>query len=297
MAQRIVIAGASGLIGTALAEMSAREGDRVIRLVRREPRGRDEVRWDPQRRVLDPAVLAGADAAVSLNGASVGRLPWTARYRRELVRSRIDSTETIVEALIALGDEAPRLVSGSAVGYYGSAPGETLTESSPSGETFLARLSQRWEAAARRAEPVTGVALVRTAPVIHRAGVLRPMLTVTKLGLGGPLGSGAQIWPWISLTDEVRAIRFVIERAITGAVNLTGPTPASQGEIGRAIARAERRPFWLPAPSWALRGALGPAADSLLLTDADVRPRVLSDAGFRFTHETADEAVRAALGS
>lgn len=296
MARRIVISGASGLIGGALTSSLRADGIDVTTLVRRPPRSSSERQWAPGERDLDPEVLAGAEAIVALGGASVGRLPWTPRYRTELVDSRLKSTRTITTALRALRQDAPALISASAVGYYGSAPGEQLTEDSPAGDTFLAELCVQWESEARRAEDQTRVALLRTAPVIHRQGVLKPMIQLTRFGLAGPLGRGTQIWPWMSLEDEVRGIRHVIDRKITGPVNFTGPTPASANDIGRALARAMHRPFWLPAPAWALRLALSAAAaDSLLLSDADVRPTVLEKSGFRFTHPTAQEAVASAV--
>lgn len=295
MARRIVISGASGLIGTALASSLRADGIDVTTLVRRPPKTASERQWEPGERELDPEVLAGAEAVVALGGASVGRLPWTPRYQKELVASRLQSTVTITTALRAR-DDAPALVSASAVGYYGSAPGEQLTEDSPAGQTFLAGLCVQWEAAARRAEDHTRVALLRTAPVIHRQGVLKPLIQLTRFGVAGPLGRGTQVWPWMSLDDEVRAIRHVIDEKIAGPVNLTGPTPASANDIGRALAREMHRPFWVPAPAWALRLVLSAAAsDSLLLADADVRPAVLERSGFRFTHPTAEEAVAAAV--
>jgi uncharacterized protein (TIGR01777 family) len=296
MARRIVISGASGLIGGALTTSLRADGIDVITLVRRPPRNSSERQWAPGERDLAPEVLAGAEAIVALGGASVGRLPWTPRYREDLVDSRLKSTRTITTALRALRDDAPALVSASAVGYYGSAPGEQLTEDSPAGDTFLAELCVQWEAEARRAEDQTRVALLRTAPVIHRQGVLKPMIQLTRFGLAGPLGRGTQIWPWMSLEDEVRGIRHVIDQKITGPVNFTGPTPATANDIGRGLARAMHRPFWLPVPAWALRLALSAAAaDSLLLSDADVRPTVLEKSGFRFTHPTAQEAVASAV--
>lgn len=296
MVRRIVVSGASGLIGSALASSLRADGVEVTALVRRVPRSDDEAQWEPGESPLDPEVLAGADAVVALGGASVGRLPWTRRYRRELIDSRLQATRTITTALRALRSDAPALVSASAVGYYGSAPGEILTEDSAAGQTFLADLSARWEAEARQADDHTRVALLRTAPVIHRRGVLKPLIQLTRFGVSGPLGGGTQIWPWISLDDEVRGIRHVIDAQLTGPVNFTGPTPASANDIGRALAAKMHRPFWLPAPSFALRLALSAsAADSLLLSDADVRPTALEGSGFEFRHTTAQQAVDAAL--
>lgn len=296
MSKHIVVAGASGLIGSALVRAITSRGDRATALVRRPARRRDEVEWDPAAGRLDPGRLEGADAVIVLNGASVGRMPWTRSYREQLLASRLDSTGTVVAALQQIGEGAPSLVSGSAVGYYGSAPGAVLTESASQGDTFLAALCAEWEEAARQASSVTRVAMLRTAPVIHRRGVLRPMITLTSLGLGGPLGKGNQVWPWVSLEDEVRAILHIIEAELSGPVNICGPTPASANEIGRALARELHRPFWLPAPAWGLKLALGTAAtESLLTADADVRPEVLLQSGFSFTHSTVESAVRAAM--
>lgn len=296
MAQRVVISGASGLIGTALAASLRADGAEVTTLVRRTPSGPDEVQWFPGEHELRPDVLAGADAVIALGGASVGRLPWTTRYRRELIDSRITTTRTLATAVRELGGDAPSFLSASAVGFYGSAPGRILTEDERAGDTFLARLCVRWEHEARRAGDDARVALLRTAPIIHRRGVLAPMIQLTRFGLAGPLGGGAQIWPWISLDDEVRAIRHVLGAGLQGPVNLTGPTTASANDVGRALARRMGRPFWLPAPAWALRVGLSrAAADSLLLSDADVKPAVLEASGFAFTHRTAAEAVDAAL--
>lgn len=154
----------------------------------------------------------------------------------------------------------------------------------------------QWEAEARRAEGHTRVALLRTAPVIDRQGVLKPLIQLTRFGVAGPIGRGTQIWPWMSLDDEVRAIRHVIDEKIGGPVNLTGPTPASANDVGRALAREMHRPFWIPAPAFALRLVLSAAAtDSLLVSDADARPTALENSGFVFTHPTAAEAVAAAI--
>lgn len=296
MTQRIVISGASGLIGTALSSSLRADGVEVTTLVRRPPRDASEVQWAPGERELSPDVLAGADAVVSLSGASVGRLPWTRRYRTQLLASRVSTTRTIATAVRALGEGAPSFVSSSAVGFYGSKPGAVLDESSRAGDTFLAKLCVRWEDEARRAGDATKVSLLRTAPVIHRQGVLKPLIQLTRFGVAGPIGPGTQIWPWISLDDEVRGIRHVIDRGLVGPVNLTGPTRASANDTGRALARTMHRPFWLPVPTWALRLALSrAAADSLLVCDADVRPAVLEESGFRFTHTTVEDAVTAAI--
>lgn len=299
MTERIVLAGASGLIGRALeAELQARGAD-VHHLVRRDPLSRNEHRWSPERGELDASLLAGADALVSLNGASVGHLPWTKPYRRLLRASRIDATHTLASAMSELGPEAPTAwLSASAVGFYGDRPGEVLTEASTAGDTFLARLCVDWEAEALAAAAYTRVVLLRTAPVVHPEGVLKPMIALTKLGLGGPLGGGRQIWPWISLADEVRGILHALDHGLRGPINLTGPTVASANDIGRELARQLRRPFLLPAPRFALNLALGrDTSESLLTSDAAVRPDALLGSGFEFEHATPAAAIRASLHS
>lgn len=293
---RIVISGASGLIGGALTRSLRSDGIRVVHLVRRPAHHEDEVEWLTGGR-LDPGVLAGATAVVNLNGASIGRLPWGPRYRRTLRESRLQPTSALAAALLELQSDAPALLSASAVGYYGDQPGARLDETVAPGDTFLADLCVQWEREALRAAASTRVALLRTAPILHPDAVLKPMITLTRLGLGGPLGSGRQVWPWISLDDEVRAIRHVVDSDVHGPVNLVGPQRATASGIGRTLASTLHRPYLVPAPAWALRLGLGrAAADSLLLADADVSPDVLTRTGFEFRHPTAPHAIAAELG-
>lgn len=290
------MAGASGLIGGALTTALDAAGWEVARLVRRPAVDPGEVTWVPGRGALDPAVLEGAAAVIGLNGASIGRLAWTHGYRNELLRSRLEPTRTLAAALKELGEEAPAFLSASAVGYYGSAPGRVLTEASPAGVTFLADLCRAWEEVALGAGPQVRTVLLRSGSVIDRRGVLGPLARLASAGLAGPMAGGRQAWPWIALSDEVRAAIHLMGSDVEGPVNLVGPTPATAGQTVRAVALALGRPYWLPAPAWALRAALGPAAaESLLLADADVRPDVLERSGFSFEVETVAEAVATAL--
>ncbi|WP_243076772.1 TIGR01777 family oxidoreductase [Microbacterium sp. SS28] len=294
MPRRVVVAGASGLIGSALVARLRADGVTVTTLVRRPAEAADEVSW--LQGPLDPAVLEGADAVVGLNGASIGRFPWTAAYKHTLVWSRITPTQVLARAVRELGADAPLFVSSSAVGYYGSAPRRVLTETSPRGETFLADLCGEWEDAALAAGAHARVALLRTAPVVHAQGVLKPLLLLTKLGVSGPIGRGTQAWPWISLEDEVAAIRHVIDRGLEGPFNLTGPTRASANDLGFALAMRLNRPFLVRAPEWGLRLVLGPdPTEALLTTDAHVRPAALEASGFRFRHTTVEQAVESAV--
>lgn len=294
MSQRVVIAGASGLIGRALAESLVADGIAVTTLVRREPHDPSEVRW-MDGGPLDPEVLRGATAVVNLNGASIGHIPWTPSYKRTLVSSRLAATRVLSQALRDLGDEAPAFVSASAIGYYGSAPGRELDEGATPGGGFLSDLCVEWEAAARDAGSAR-VALLRTAPVVHPDSVLKPLILLTRFGLSGPMGRGTQVWPWISLVDEVRAIRHVIDAGLEGPVNLSGPTRATQNDLGFALARRMNRPYILRAPAWALRLGLGrDMADAVLLVDAHVVPAALEASGFAFTHPTVEDAVAAVI--
>ncbi len=294
--RRVVVHGASGLVGSALVDSLRADGIAVTTLVRRPAQTADEVEWLTDGRPLDPAVIEGADAVVGLNGASIGRFPWTRHYKNTLLWSRITPTRALARAMRELGAGAPPFVSASAVGYYGSAPGAVLDESSPRGETFLADLCGEWEAAAFAAGDQARVAVLRTAPIVHPRGVLRPLVLLTRFGVGGPIARGTQKWPWISLDDEVRAIRHIIDSDIVGPVNLVGPTIASANDLGFALAVRMNRPFLVRAPEWALKLVLGvDATEGLLTTDAAVRPRVLESSGFTFTHTTVEQAVDAAV--
>lgn len=294
--RRVVVAGASGLIGGALVESLRADGVEVTQLVRRPPRAPHEVEWLTTTEPLDPGVLAGADAVVGLNGASIGRFPWTPAYENTLLWSRITPTQALARALRELGGGAPHFVSASAVGYYGSWPGARLTEQAPRGESFLADLCGEWESAAFAAGPDASVAVVRTAPVVHPDGVLKPLMLLTRLGLAGPIGRGTQAWPWISLDDEVRAIRHVIDARLTGPVNLSGPTRATANDLGFALAVRMNRPFLLRAPVWGMRLVLGAdATEAILTADAHVVPAALEASGFTFLHPTVEDAVAAAV--
>ncbi|MEW1836213.1 TIGR01777 family oxidoreductase [Microbacterium sp. NPDC079995] len=293
--RRVVVSGASGLIGRALVDSLRADGYAVTRLVRHAAQAPDEVTWAPGESPLDPQVLAGAEAVVNFNGATIGRFPWTPSYKKQLVWSRIHPTQTLARALRELGEDAPLFVSSSATGYYPpDAHGRTFDESGPRGDAFLSDLCGEWESAAVASGAPT--ALLRTAPVVHRDGVLKPLLLLTKLGLSGPLGSGTQVWPWISLDDEIGAIRHVIDRRITGPVNLSGPERATANDLGFALARRLNRPYILRAPLWAVRLVLGKdAVEALLANDTHVVPAALLASGFTFRHPTVEDAVAAAV--
>jgi uncharacterized protein (TIGR01777 family) len=291
-----VLAGASGLIGTALGRSLRADGHTVTALVRRAPRSSDELRWEPAAGRLDPAALAGADAVVCLSGAGVGDKRWTPSYKETLIRSRVDSVTTIARA-IADAESGPRvLLSASAVGYYGDTGDREVDESAAPGEGFLADMCVRWEAAAEAVEqPGTRVARLRTGLVLAPdGGLLARLRPIVRLGVAGRFGSGRQFMPWISLADEVRAIRFLLEHELGGPVNLTGPVPVRNSAFISTLARLLRRPALIPTPALAMRIVLGEVAQDALTGQRAV-PAKLTSAGFAFEHADVDSALRWAL--
>lgn len=292
---RIVVGGASGMIGTPLVRALRQAGHDVRTLVRRDPRTPSEIRWDPDAGTLDPAELDGVEAVVNLSGASISRIPWTVSYMRELVSSRIGATRLLAETMATMARPPATFLSGSAVGFYGDRPRVRLTESSPKGDGFLADLVLAWEQASRLAPPATRVVNLRSSVVVARSGGMAPVRLLTTFGLGTQFASGRQYWPWISLEDEVRAILHLLTSTLEGPVVLAGPVAATADEVTAAFANELGRPRWIPAPAWAIRLALGEAGQHLLLDDAEVHPEALAADGFEWRHRTIDAAVRAAL--
>ena len=293
---QVVLAGASGLIGTALKQALRAGGHRVKTLVRHATSEPDTDSWDPDKGLLDPDFLAGTDAVVCLSGVGVGDRRWTDAYKRTILRSRVDSVATIARTLADYG--GPRIfVAASAVGYYGDTADRIVDESAPSGSSFLASVCTQWEAAADPAR-AAGVRVVhtRTGLVLGGdGGLLGRLKPIVQLGVAGPLGSGKQFMPWISLRDEARAIEFLLTHDISGPVNLTAPDPVRNREFIQALGRVQHRPTVIPTPALALRIVLGEFAGEILGGQRAV-PAVLTEAGFEFEHDDLESALRWALG-
>lgn len=294
---RIVVAGGTGLIGTPLVAELRDAGHDVTVLVRREPRAAGEFHWDPSTGTLDPVVLEGVDAVINLAGASIARIPWTNRYRRELVSSRVEPTRLLAEAMARMPKPPATFLSGSATGFYGNRPGERLDEASPRGTGFLADLVLAWEQAAALAPAATRVVTLRTSVVVAKSGGMAPVRLLTSVGLGSKFSTGRQYWPWISLEDEVRAIIHLLDSQLAGPVVLAGPTPATADEVTATFAPLQHRPRIWPVPAWAIRFGLGEAGQNLLLDDMHVVPGKLAGDGFAWTHPTIEDAVAAVLSA
>jgi uncharacterized protein (TIGR01777 family) len=297
---KIIVSGASGLVGTALVGSLEGDGHEVLRLVRRPVHGgAREALWEPSRGSLDPAVLSGAGAVINLNGRSIAAGRWSEAVKAELRSSRLESTSTIVRAIAAASEPPPLLLSASATGFYGDRGEELVDESSSAGAGFLATLARDWEAAAAAAASErTRVVLLRLGMVVAGdGGALQKMLLPFKLGLGGPIGSGRQFWPWIGVGDVVGAIRFALGApTLSGPVNLVAPQETRCRDFTRTLGGVLGRPAFLPAPAAAVKLALGEMADALLLASTRVRPRALLEAGYTFEHPTLEEALRSVLG-
>jgi uncharacterized protein len=296
---RVAVTGSTGLIGTALTARLRRDGHEVVAVVRRPvTEGESAVRWDPAAGTLDASGLAGVEGVVHLAGAGIGDGRWSEERKRELVDSRVRSTDLLVATLRDLDPAPAVLVSGSAVGYYGDRGDDVLTEASGAGDDFLADLCVSWEAAAApAAEAGIRVATIRTGLVLAPSGgAMAKLLPLFKLGLGGRFGSGRQWWSWISLDDQVDAILWLLSHDVSGPVDLTAPEPATNRDFTKALGAALHRPAVLPVPRFGPGLVVGrELADALLFTSARALPTALEASGYRFRHPDLETALRATL--
>jgi hypothetical protein len=295
---RIFLTGATGFIGTPLVHALTARGDQCAVLSRseRNPWGGARIRiihgnptipgrWEKE--------LDGADAVINLAGERIvdPLHRWTDERKRRLRTSRVETTRNLAVAIRTARRPPKIFLSGSAIGYYGGRGDEIVDESTPPGNDFLAALAVDWEAAAMEAAGQTIVGLLRSGVVLGKGGGgLAPLMTLFKLGLGGPWGDGRQWWSWVHLADEVRLIQFAIDRGLNGPVNLTAPHPVTVNDFAKAMGRALHRPAALRAPEFALRAVLGDAAEPLLNLQRVVPKRAL-EAGYEFRFPTIDAAL------
>lgn len=288
--KKVAVTGSSGLIGAALVAQLQSDGYKVLKLVRRPPRAADEVSWDPKKGEIDLKSLEGVDAVFHLAGAGVGDKRWTAAYRSQILNSRLLGTTTIANACEQLQPEV--FISASAIGYYGETGNREVTEVDRGGDDFLSIVCREWELVANLAPSVRTIKL-RTGLVLDpTGGALGRMIPLFKFGIGGKLGSGKQWWSWITLHDQVRAMIFLMQSEIEGAVNITSPNPVTNKEFTAALAHALKRPAFFPAPAIALRTVLG-GFSSEVLGSKKVMPKVLMDNGFEFEYPFVANALTA----
>lgn len=296
---KVLLSGASGLIGSALRRHLQAAGHEVLALVRRKAEHPDQISWYPQDQTLDSDKLTGIDAVVHLAGESIAGGRWSPVLKQRILESRIQSTRLLARELCRMEQPPAVMVSASAVGYYGDRGASELREDAGPGQGFLSEVCQAWEAEAKPVE-ACGIRLVhaRIAPVLsHHGGMLPPILLPFKLGLGGPLGPGNQFMSWIALTDIVKALEHcLLSESLSGPVNCCAPQPVINQVFTDTLARVLRRPAFLPAPAFALKLALGAEmAHELLLSSARAMPRRLQESGFGFRYPKLEDALRASI--
>ena len=291
--RRIAIAGASGFVGSALARHLESMGHAVIRIGRREDTRHGNIKWDPDKGVLDPSGLAGVRIVINLCGENIGQR-WTPEVRKKIVDSRVKTTDLLARTIAQLDPHPRVLVNMSAIGYYGDRGDEAVDEDSTSGHGFLAELVRAWEAAADPAREA-GIRVVhpRAALVLHPSGgLLAKLLPIFRLGAGGVIGSGKQYLPWISRTDAIRALSWAsLHESLSGPLIVASPSPVRNAEFTKSLARAVRRPAFAVVPEFAVRMLFGEMGDETVLSGQKAIPQHLIDSGFQFDHPTLDQAL------
>jgi hypothetical protein len=295
---KVLITGASGLIGTELQKSFAAKGYDMLLASRKEPVDEQHIQWDVETGFAEPEKLEGIDAVVHLAGESISALRWTDEKKKAIRDSRVLGTRSVVDAISKLKQKPKVFIASSAIGFYGERGDEEVTESSAAGKTFLAETSKEWEAESRRAEDAgIRTVLLRTGIVLSKnGGALGTMLTPFKFGVGGVVGSGKQWMSWISMDDHIAAINFAIENEnLRGAVNSVSPNPVTNEEFTKTLGDVLYRPTFLPLPEFAVSMVFGEMGDALLLASTKVLPKRLEDAGFEFKYPTLKPAIEHAV--
>ena len=297
---KILISGASGLIGTHLIPTLRAKGHEIYRLVRKTPRGADEIQWDSKTGFseAEAAKLANFDAVVHLAGDNIASENWSPEKKRVIRESRVTGTRVLIDALRKTQNPPKIFVSASATGFYGNRGDEDLTEESPKGEGFLPDVCDEWEQEARKAENFGArVALLRTGVVLTKeGGALEKMLTPFKFGVGGTVGSGKQFMSWIALDDVLDIYHLVLETdTLRGAINTTAPNPVTNEEFTETLGKILHRPTILPVPEFAIKLLFGEMGERLLLEGNKVLPKKLQDADFAFKYPNLEDALKQAV--
>ncbi len=292
---KILISGASGLVGTHLIPTLQAKGDEVYRLVRKAPQGSDEIQWDAARGFSESEQLKleNFDAVVHLAGDNVASENWSDEKKRKIKESRTVGTKVLVDALAKTTNPPKHFISASAIGFYGNRADEICTETSEKGKGFLPEVCAEWETEAMRAESFARVVCMRIGVVLAKdGGALEKMLTPFKFGVGGTVGSGRQWMSWIALDDIISIINFFLDNEnLRGAFNLTAPNPVTNAEFTKALGHALSRPTILPIPEFAIRLMFGEMGETLLLQGMRAVPKRLEEAGYKFKYTNLDEAM------
>lgn len=297
---KILITGASGLIGKALQESFREKGYEMLLASRSEPKNASQIRWDADTGFRDEDLerLEGLDAVIHLAGESIAGLRWTDEKKKAIRDSRVFGTRSMIETFDKLKQKPKTFIAASAVGFYGDRGDDVLTESSSAGKTFLAEVAKEWEAESRRAEDLgIRTVLLRSAIVLSKeGGALATMLTPFKLGVGGVIGDGKQWMSWISLDDVIGIVNYALEHEnVRGAVNNTSPNPVTNEEFTKTLGTVLYRPTFLPLPEFAVHMVLGEMGDALLLDSTRVVPKRLMDAGYEFKYPELNTALKRAV--
>lgn len=295
---KVLITGASGLIGQALQKSFAERGYELLLASRKDPQDEQHIQWDIETGFAEPEKLEGIDAVVHLAGENVSGLRWTEEKKKAIRDSRVLGTRNVVDAISNLKNKPKVFIASSAIGFYGERGDEAVTESSAAGDNFLAEVSKAWESESRRAEDAgIRTVLLRTGIVLSKdGGALAAMMTPFKLGVGGVVGSGKQWMSWISLDDQIAVINYAIENEnLRGAVNAVSPNPVTNQEFTKTLGEVLYRPTFLPLPEFAVSMIFGEMGDTLLLASTKVLPKRLEDAGFEFKYPELKAAIEHAV--